>query len=520
MAEVKALPSAVGAFEAQVIDTSKPYNYLMQMANLRRRESLALRKEIEKGLNTALADKRAIRPQDSDYINGLRKDLNDFYSKNKADIDARGASYDKLIEKQGLLTSEITRSVSIKERGLQLENFAIKTMDPLKATDVSTVFKEALNVFRLPINDQRRKDYRFNNELNEDVEVDQMTVNDLNRIAYFRPQVLDDAISSIPSTPYQMQFIQKKKGGAPVGSDVTRKFASKSPFQIADKIKTTATVYPDMLGEFEKQSLAEQALYSSGGPTLQERVNKWFPKIVEFYQKAGAATKDGIGSIEFLFEERDGVTGVDVNNPYEYALFQKLNANLPRDLGMSYDYTTQSNWRAIQSFNLQKQNFYFQRSQANKPESLDGEILNRIKSGNFNGKEAAEWINTFVAQQESSLGNLVPAKVDFDDKNKTMSVTTTRALFNTDGSIITSRPVADALLAKNPKGGRVVPLATGGYAIVQTSTFDIDKTKPGWETSISSGLDMAEDAIINSSLKDGFDAIRSKRGKDVLRILQ
>jgi hypothetical protein len=101
-----------------------------------------------------------------------------------------------------------------------------------------------------------------------------------------------------------------------------------------------------------------------------------------------------------------------------------------------------------------------------------------------------------------------------------MSVTTTRALFNTDGSIITSRPVADALLAKNPKGGRVVSLATGGYAIVQTSTFDIDKTKPGWETSITSGLDMAEDAIINSSLKNGFDAIRRGKGKDVLTILQ
>lgn len=516
MAEVRALPSAVGAFEAQVLDTSRPYNYLMQMANLRRRESLALRKEIEKGLNTALADKRTIRPQEDEYIKELRKDLNDFWSKNKADILAGGASYDKLVEKQGLLTSEITRSVATKERGLQLENFAIKIIeDPIKGQDVSSGFKEALNIYRLPINDPRRKNYTFKNEYGDDVPVDQLTINDLNRIAYFRPQVLDDAIASVAPTKYETTYYDKKSG-----RDITRAYASKNPFQIADKIKTTATVYPDMLGEFEKQSLAEQALYSSGGPTLQERVNKSFVKIDEFYQKAGAVTKDGVGSLKALFEERDGVPGVDVNNPYEYALFQKLYANLPRDLGMSYDYRTRSDWRASQDLNLRRQNFYFQRSQADKPESLDGEILNRIRSGKFNGKEAAEWINTFVAQQESSLGNLVPAKVDFDDKNKTMSVTTTRALFNTDGSIITSRPVADALLAKNPKGGKVVPLATGGYAIVQTSTFDIDKTKPGWETSITSGLDMAEDAIINSSLKNGFDAIRNKKGKDVLRILQ
>jgi hypothetical protein len=516
MAEVRALPSAVGAFEAQVLDISSAYAYLMKQAAENRKQVNAQQKKIEESLYTALNDKRVIRANDSEYIQGLKKDAQDYFIQNKDEIGRGGNAYNELQKKMGFFTSEVTRSMSAKDQEKELLSYAKGIYDdPVKKTSVSKSFQDGIAVINLPINDQRRKDYRFKNNLGQDVGIEQLSINELDRIAFFKPEVLDEAIASIPATRFETTYYDKKSG-----KDITRGYASKSPFQIADKIQTTAISYPDMLLEFEKQSKAEQSLYLSGGPTLQESVNKTFPKIVEFYQKAGAATKDGVGSIEFLFEQRDGVPGVDVNNPYEYALFQKLHANLPRDLGMSYDYKTRSDWRASQDLNLRRQNFYFQRSQANKPESLDGEILNRIKSGNFNGKEAAEWINTFAAQQESSLGNLVPAKVDFDDKNKTMSVTTTRALFNTDGSIITSRPVADALLAKNPKGGRVVSLATGGYAIVQTSTFDIDKTKPGWETSITSGLDMAEDAIINSSLKNGFDAIRRGKGKDVLTILQ
>ena len=79
MAEVRAIPSAVGAFEAQVIDTTRAYNILLQNAAAERKQTLALRKEIEDNLNTSLSDKRIIRQQDARYINGLRDDLNNYF---------------------------------------------------------------------------------------------------------------------------------------------------------------------------------------------------------------------------------------------------------------------------------------------------------------------------------------------------------------------------------------------------------------------------------------------------------
>jgi hypothetical protein len=492
----------------------------MKQAAEERKQTASLRKEIQDNLNTTLSDKRGIRQQDSKYINSLRDELNNFYSANKSSILKGGSSYNELKKKQGFLTSEITRSVSIKENGVQLQSYALKTMDPLKKTDVSLSYKKSLATYELPMNDKRRIDYRFKNELGDDVDVDQLTINELDRIAYFSPNKLDDAVGVLPSTRFQTEYVQKKKGAAPVGTDVTRAYSSKNPVGIANTVFSAAVEYPDMNDFFIKQSQAEQALYSSGGPTLSDRMNKTLKEMDEFYIRAGASTKQGFGSIMSLFEQRDGIPGVDVNNPYEYALFQQLYSNLPRDLGMSYDYKTQSNWRASQSLQLQKQNFYFQKAQANKATSLDGLFIQDIKNGNFDGKKASELINAFTAQQESGLGNLVPAKVEFDDNKKTMTVTTNRALFNTDGSPITNKSVADALLAKNPNGGKVIQLPTGGFGITQSITQSVDKSQPGWETRLSSGLDMAEDAIINSSLQNGFDALRQNTGKDILKTLQ
>jgi hypothetical protein len=134
-------------------------------------------------------------------------------------------------------------------------------------------------------------------------------------------------------------------------------------------------------------------------------MNNTLKKMDEFYTRAGASTKGTeFGSITSLFAN-DGVPGINLDNPLEYALFQQLYANLPRDLGMSYDYKTQTNYRAQQSLNLQKQNLYLQQKQYEKVGSLDGLLTKHIDEGKFDGTQAAALINSFLVS-EDALGGI------------------------------------------------------------------------------------------------------------------
>jgi hypothetical protein len=510
MAEVRAIPSAVGAFEAQVIDTTRAYNILLQNAAAERKQTLALRKEIEDNLNTSLSDKRIIRQQDASYINGLRDDLNNYFYQNKSAILAGGQALNELKRRQGLLTSEITRSVSIKENGVQLQSYALKTMDPLKKTDVSVGYKQALAAYELPMNDQRRMEYRFKNQNGEDVDVDQLTINELDRIAYFSPDKLDAAVSSIETNRFQTEWYDKKSG-----KDITRGFSSKSPFMIANTVLNTAIEYPDMNNFYLKASQAEQAMFAGTDQDLQTRMNITLKQMEPYYIKAGAATKEGFGSIMSLFE-KDGVAGVDPNNPYEYALFQQLYANLPRDLGMSYDYKTQANYRARQSLQLQQNNAYLQSRLLNEAKSLDGLFIKHIKEGKFNGQEASAVVNAFLVA-EDALGGIKPGTVVFDDKNKTMTVTTTKPLYNPDGSLVTSEGAAAAFKIN---GANVNPIPGGGFALTETKTFSIDKSNDAWQTNLVNGLNLAQSAIINDKVEKSFGSLRTKTGVNVLEELQ
>ena len=92
MAEVRPIPSAVGAFEAQVIDFNKTYKAIVDNAAAIRKRQAQAQKDIEKQMDVALADKRAIRPQDSDYVEEKRQEVYNYYFQNRDNIMAGGKS--------------------------------------------------------------------------------------------------------------------------------------------------------------------------------------------------------------------------------------------------------------------------------------------------------------------------------------------------------------------------------------------------------------------------------------------
>lgn len=511
MAEVRALPSAVGAFEAQVLNFNNVYASIIRQNEASRKETAVLRKQIEDNYNTTINDKRVIRPQDATYIEGLKADLEDYFSKNKSAIVRGGNEYNEFKKKMGFVTSEVTRSLSIKENGVQLQNYAIKTMDPTKATDVSSLYKQALAAYELPMDNQDRKNFVFRNELGQDVGVDQLTINELDRIQYFRPERLQEAIvSNVPQTKADFMFLSR-------GKDFTRSYASRSPFGIASTTANTFVQFPDAKEFYTK--LATEDLATT--PDLQNRVNDAFKHMDKIYTKAGAsAAGGGFGSISYLFEEKDGVPGVDINNPYEYALFQQLYSNLPKDLGITYDYRSASNYRAEQSLKIQKRNLYLQELNASQPKTLDGLVIDKIKSGKLDATQMSAAINAFISQKESSLGNLEPANISIDNKNQTMTAVTRRALYGgADGKqIITDKATADAYILNNKLAGQPKPMPGGGWYIEETRTISIDpKKNPAYSAEVSSMLDMVQDVQVNPTLYQGLQGLREGRGKEVLK---
>lgn len=508
MAEVRAIPSAVGAFEAQVLNFSSVFNAIARQNALDRKEAAALRKQLEDNLNTTINDKRIIRSQDSDYINKLKTDVQEYFSKNKSAIMRGGTQLNEFKKKMGLVTSEITRSLSIKENGVQLQNYAIKTMDPLKSTDVSKSFKDALAAYELPMNDARRKTFTFKNELGQDVDVDQLTVNELDRIAYFRPEALQESIiSNVPKEKIDFMFQSK-------GKDFTRSYSVRSPYGVATSVVNQFVQHPDAKTFYQKAAAEELAM----NPDFQKNVNDAYQHMIKMYANARSTTSgSGFGSIEYLFQEKDGQPGIDINNPYEFALFQSLYANLPQDLGITYDYRSQANYRANEALKNQRRSLSLQELSASNNKSIDGYVIDKIKSGKLNSEEITAAVNAFVSQKEAALGGLEPARLSIDDNNKTMTAVTRRVL--TDGTNkITDQAQADKYLIDNKLSGKVERMLDGSFYLEETRTISIDPNKnANYGTEVSTLFDMIGDVQRNQTLYQGWQGLRQGRGKDVLK---
>jgi hypothetical protein len=509
MAEVRALPSAVGAFEAQVLNTTGAYNYLMKQAAEQKKQSAALRKQLEDNMNTALSDKRLIRAQDDPYITSLKVDLENYYSQNRDAIIDGGTAFNEYKRKLGKVTSEISRSISIKEKGTQLASYALRSIDPTKGTTYSKAFGQALSVFELPINDERRVNYTFTNDFGEPVGIDQLSVNELDRFAYFRLERLDDAIRNIKPYEYKTTSLVG-------GKDVTTYRKVTPPKEIYGAVFNVANTYTDFIDTYSKVSKAEQDLYSTSYAPLSERMNKSLQEMNKFYQSTGT------GEILSLFEKNDNTVGVDPNNPFEYALFQKLWENMPKDMGMSYSYMSETNYRAAKSLELQIENQAWKRAQN---QSIDSLIIDDINNGKFKAGDWERVINAFTENQEAALGNIVPSTVNFSDDGKTMVVMTFKPLYNQDGSIVSDLNQAKNIV--NTSRGRgsgnavnIEALPGGlGYGAKEITTLNIDKSINGWQANLVNGLNIAQSAIINETTRRSLEQARKYTSQNLIEEL-
>lgn len=507
MAEVRAIPSAVGAYEAQVIDMSRMYNQLLRNADAENKRVSALRKQVEDDLNTAISDKRLIRGQDDQYISGLRTELENYYSQNRDAIIRGGNEYNQLRKMMGNLTSEITRSVSAKEQGKDLQAMFLKASGTESSrAQISTLYTNAVATFQLPINDQRRKEYRFTNETGQEVGIEQLGVNELDRMYKFdETKLLNFVKENAPEYTITSQSYEKK-----TGRDIEIGHKYTNPYSLQNATIAMFQRYPDAMQYYKERSQLEQ----SANPNFQNIVNANLKRISKLYSDAGVTLSmdKEFGSVESMFTSIDGKSGVDVNNPLEYAVYNLLLQRLPQKVGFNYSYITQSNFRAAESLRAQQQSIALQRMEKNNTNlSLDKLLADDIRSGKFNSKDWTNIINTLGGQPETALGGIKPGEIEFKD-NK-MIVKTTKVLF--DGQVpVTSMTLAEQLRDRTGKNGIIVQMPTGAYAVVESTAFDISDPATV-ETNVASGLNLIHSAQTNPVTLETWDELRKGNTKNL-----
>lgn len=520
MAEVRAIPSAVGAFEAQVIDTSRAYNALLQNANALRKQQAELSKQTEKYVNSSLSDKRTTRPQDNDYLNSLKKDAETYFFNNKSAILRGGAELQTLKEKMGKFTSEVSLSNSLFRT---TNSMAPVVSESLKANNApSKKLQEVWSNYLLPINDEKRKTYTYKNASGLDVDINQLSVLDLPRYKTITDTDVDKFVDTTAKS-YNVSNKNLQKGGMFL-KDVTTTFSIKSPLHIAGAVQS---VFNDYVNKLEEYTTKYESIQKS--PELVNSLNEELTGLIDMYKEAGsgAPAEAGFGSIVDIFS-KDGVVGV--SSPYELAVFDQLKKNAPAFLKSTYDYSTQNQiWRQM-SLDLQKQGLYIRLNEKKDKEPLDAALIKDIVSGkiDYNGWE--NLINTFGSATNLSTGGTIPSKVQFDKQTKTATVVTQKPLVTIDG-----RYVTDFNEAKNfTPGARVIlsdefnrsgyvdgiyKSSSGVYYYRETKKYDLNPKSTNMRANVVSMLDNIQDAVYNSNTKahQTFSGLRSQSSTQVIK---
>lgn len=524
MAEVRPIASAVGAYEAQVLNMTGAYNQLLKMQAQQAKSSEAMRKRAEDDLNSLLRDKRTISQNDSTYIEGLRKDVQDYFFQNKEEIYSNTKTRNEFYNKLNHATSEYTKAVRKKEQGVELNRYYLEATKT-GATKVSNEFEQRLAMFNRPINDSERKAYTFTNANKVDVGIDELGVLDLNAIAVFSPTKLDERIRLIPRNIKSDESFVGKRGKKYVGQDITKQISFVNPAQVAETVIGTYVEFKQSFTDSWKDRIEiDKVNYASSGLDLQTAATEDLNGIIQLYKDAGVKLPEAgmPGSIESIFMQ-DGVPGVDINNPLEYAALRSLESTLPQYLGESYSYKTQQMWisaahlKLAQADNARRlQEYRDRKDNTNFDDELKGQIKDAFKSGNL-GKVLKEWeasLNSIYAIPSMQTG-YIPANFSFDEKSKTMTLTIQKPLLSADQEYVTDGNIANKY--KTP--GTEVKLIGGIYISERKYTRSIDPDAADFSSGISEFLNIGQEAQPNASTEKFIETMRNGNTKGVLNDL-
>jgi hypothetical protein len=394
MAEVRQIPSAVGAYEAQVISFDKAYRAIVSQEQARQKQKAALAEDTQKFIERSLVDDRQIRPQESNYIAKLKEDVNNFYYENRNSILSGGSSLGELKQRMGKLKSEIGYSNSLFRQQQTLAPIVSEGLKP--ENDMDPVGVNRWKAFNLPINDPNRK--------KEFPDIDETSPVHLTYSKVINEKTdVDDVIQNQQKQDITMESLGAVKNKFGLYADMTTEVRI-VPANMIQGVIISAN--QRKTNSFNRTFGDQLAIYKSTVP--KERRDADFQAIVKAYKE--------VANTEIAGMFNQGSDGIDT--PYEYALFSRLQNNMPYVVKKVYSYETQGMLNYGRSLSMKG-------SAAGKPkETLEEQMMGMLNVKSFNPTTFNEWFKGQLGTPNVATGSVLPAWTD-TQKNPNGTITIT-----------------------------------------------------------------------------------------------
>ena len=454
MAEVKSLPSAVGAFEAQIFDMSRTYQAITSMMAAQRRQQAEAKKEADKTLTELANLKAAGRSQDLEYLSGIKKELTDYFSQNRDKIQPGTDEYNKYNEIKTNFIYETEKSKNEKVKEARFATYASANAAKMKLSDNA---KEIIEIQKLSINDPRRKEWKKKYDDGRDAGIDDLDLPDLEKFSIFDETQIQRDIKSSPGATYDVKDVefnkQFKNLKSPYPITITGTTRITDPFTVARTYISYVDKTPDTLDKYTKE-------FNMLTDDQKQAVTEEMKAMNDVFKAAGASN--------FQFEDDDTA---GVTNPFEYGLYVNLKRNLPRDLGQTVSASVG---------NLFKVRAYGRRGEDKKSEPIDAEMSKQIDNGTVNWEGWMTDMNTIAGRNTLGVG-ISPFNVDLRDGQATAVIRT--FLKDDDDELIDDLSKARTKM-KNKKFKLERDAASGNYYYTETKRYDLRKSNPSYKMDV------------------------------------
>jgi len=479
MAEVRQIPSAVGAFEAQVFNLTRTANVLQQQEAQRRKVQAEAKKEADKTLAEMSTTMAKGRNQDLPYLKELYTNVQNFYSQNASKLQPGTAEYNKYNELKGKFNFEAQRSVNEKESDKVVANWMAVNADKQKIGQGSLDYwKEK----QKPINDQSRANYKFKKSDGTEVAVDQVNLPDLEKYDAYDENTTRKDIEAIKGQQVsKLDFVRNYKGtDLPFGSMKETTIEFKLPSKVLQTFDSNYTRSRDAEDFYTKE-------WNKLSQSQKDDMNKAFQELPSILSAAGIKE-------QVKLDMKDGVAGI--SNPYEYGAAKFLLQNLPDvvkediDLSLASMYQTQAYRNKV----------FALRNTLKSKENIDTGLAKSLTDAGFNLKSYVNSYNNLIGLSGEGTGfSYIPAAVkSVDTKNKMLRLETKYPVVS-DGVAVKDFATASQVtgLGKWEKGKNqwLVKDKKGNFVRVKSTMYNLNPNTVGYETNVLNMNNAVEEAI-------------------------
>ena len=481
MAEVRPIPSAVGAFEAQVFDMGKTYRTLTTMQAAQRKSQLEAKKQADKTLAELGNLKAAGRSQDIEYLNGLNNELVNYFSENREKIEPGTAEFKKFNELKSNFIYETEKSKNEKDKEVRFATYASANASKFMLSDAA---KEIIEIQKLPINDQRRSEFKKTID-DRELSIDELDLPNLDKFAKFDETTLNRNIiaNARPFRVNAVEFNKNFKGlKSPYPITITNSTQITDPYTIIREYVTEYAQTPDTGNTYAKQYY-----------TLTDEEKKAYSEELKAMRDIFKAA--GAGDMVNLSFEDDQTEGI--SNPFEYGLYVNLKRNLPRDLGEQVSTAVGNLFRPRGGRGG--------RRAADGGIPIDNEMINQIESDSFNADDWTGRINLY-AGEISTTGEFGVAPFNATVRNDKTATSVTRTfLTGADDKFITDENEASKVARKRAIKKDAV---SGYYFTEEIKKYDFRKSNPNWKDEVAKMWQDAESAQYDVDAKNEIRRLR------------